>query len=126
MSRLIGKIKSRDPMSAKIAAEPNIKVSMSSGARGKSAYEVWLDEGNSGTIEQYLNSLKAMSNIETFVHRQTVASSVWNVNHRLNRQPSVTIVDSAGSVVVGEVDYIDENNITIYFTSEFGGMAYLN
>ncbi len=28
------------------------------GERGKSAYEVWIDEGNNGTIEDFLNSLR--------------------------------------------------------------------
>lgn len=61
-----------------------------------------------------------------YVHDQGVAASVWNVNHALNRRPSTIVVDSAGGVVVGRIDYIDDNNITITFNAGFSGSAYFN
>jgi hypothetical protein len=38
----------------------------------------------------------------------------------------VTVKDSAGSTVIGEVEYVDLNNITITFSGAFSGEAYLN
>jgi hypothetical protein len=63
---------------------------------------------------------------KNFVYEQGVPSSIWNVNHSLNKFPSVTAVDSAGSVVVGQVNHIDLNNITITFNASFSGSAYIN
>ena len=48
------------------------------------------------------------------------------VNHNLNKFPSVTTVDSAGSHVVGDVQHINENSFTITFTSSFTGKVYAN
>ena len=61
-----------------------------------------------------------------YVHDQIAASKQWFVNHNLGKHPSVTIVDSAGSVVMGDIEYVDNLNVTITFTAEFSGKAYLN
>ena len=63
---------------------------------------------------------------KTYVHVQSSAASVWVVTHNLNKYPSVTVVDSAGSVVVGEVVYNNTNKVTITFIGSFSGKAYLN
>lgn len=60
------------------------------------------------------------------VHYQDSASTLWTVNHNLNKFPSVTVVDSAGNVVFGDVEYVDANNVKIKFSSAFAGKAYLN
>ena len=70
--------------------------------------------------------LKTELHISTFTHNQLSPEKEWNVVHNLNKFPSVNIVDSGGSVVLGEIQYIDENQITITFTSGFSGKAYLN
>jgi hypothetical protein len=38
----------------------------------------------------------------------------------------VAVVDSAGSVVFGDVVYISANVVSITFVAAFGGKAYLN
>jgi len=63
---------------------------------------------------------------KNYVHNQVVASNTWSVSHNLNKYPSVTIVDSGENVVIGDVQYIDLNNIKITFTSTFSGKAYFN
>ena len=70
--------------------------------------------------------LKTEFNISTFTHNQLSPEKEWNVVHNLNRFPTVTVVDSGGSVVLGDVQYIDENQIKIVFTTGFSGKAYLN
>lgn len=62
----------------------------------------------------------------TYIHDQIATSKKWFVNHNLGKHPSVTIVDSAGSVVMGNIEYVDNLNVTITFTAEFSGKAYLN
>ena len=63
---------------------------------------------------------------KTFVYNQATSSDVWEIEHNLDKYPSVTVVDSGGSVVVGEIVYIDKNNIRITFASAFSGKAYFN
>lgn len=41
----------------------------------------------------------------TFIYSQDAASAVWEVVHNLERYPSVTTVDSAGTPCIGDVDY---------------------
>lgn len=59
------------------------------------------------------------------VHTQAAASTTWNVAHSLGGRPSITIVDTAGTIVIGEVTYISDSQITVEFTSAFSGFAYL-
>lgn len=61
-----------------------------------------------------------------YEHNQRTASAVWNIVHNLRKHPTVSVVDSGGSVVIGEVDYINENSLTITFTAPFAGKAYCN
>jgi len=61
-----------------------------------------------------------------FIFNQNSPSTTWNITHNLARRPSVTVVDSAGTVVVGEVTYNSDNALTIQFSAGFSGQAYLN
>ena len=63
---------------------------------------------------------------QTYIFKQNQASDRWEIKHNLNRYPSVTVVDTAGTVVIGGVQYIDANNILCTFSSPFSGTAYLN
>lgn len=65
-------------------------------------------------------------NNKNFVYVQATSSDIWEITHNLNKYPAVTVVDSGGSVVIGEIVYIDKNNIRITFTSAFSGKAYFN
>lgn len=90
-------------------------------AAGKSAYEIWLDQGNTGTIQDFLNSLD-----KHLVFKQIAPENFWTITHNLNKYPSVTVVDSGFTVVYGKIEYITLNQITITFTDPFSGEAYLN
>jgi len=61
-----------------------------------------------------------------YTHDQGVPSTTWNINHDLNGFPNVTVVDSAGTQVEGNVVYVDANNMTISFSAAFSGKAYLS
>jgi hypothetical protein len=61
-----------------------------------------------------------------YEHTQETVGKVWEINHNLNKKPSVTVVDSGDNVVIGEVQYVDNNNLTVSFNASFSGKAYLN
>ena len=63
---------------------------------------------------------------KNFIFTQSSASDTWNIQHDLDKFPSVSVVDSAGSLVVGNVAYVDLNNVTLTFNGSFSGKAYLN
>lgn len=65
-------------------------------------------------------------NTKSYTFTQLTPISVWLITHNLNKKPSVTIVDSANSVVVGEISYLDNNSLLVSFSSGFSGQAYLN
>lgn len=61
-----------------------------------------------------------------FVYEQGEASDTWEIVHNMDKFPSVTVVDSANTVVVGHVMYEDRNQLTVRFNGIFKGKAYLN
>lgn len=63
---------------------------------------------------------------KNFYYKQTTASDVWVIVHNLNKYPSVTVIDSAGEEVIGNVTYDDQNQVTITFSGAFKGSATLN
>ena len=65
-------------------------------------------------------------NDKNYVHDQNVASATWVVTHNLEKNASVTVVDSAGTVVQGQVDYDSLNQVTLTFSGAFSGKAYFN
>ena len=66
------------------------------------------------------------NNDKNYVYEQLIADNVWNISHSLNKFPSVTIVDSGGNEVIGEIEYINQNQCMITFSSPFTGKAFLN
>jgi len=66
------------------------------------------------------------SSDKTFEFDQGQPALVWTIQHNLNKFPSVSVVDTANTVVNSQVNYIDKNNITINNTAQFAGKAYLN
>lgn len=61
-----------------------------------------------------------------YTHNQVLASSVWTINHGLGYRPAVTSYDTASDQIMGEVDHIDANNLTITFSSAISGTAYMS
>jgi hypothetical protein len=64
---------------------------------------------------------------KTFVFEQGIAASVWEIEHPLNKKPSVTVTDSAGEEKIPDRKvYNSDNKVTLYFLAEFSGKALLN
>lgn len=121
-NKLVGSVQDRVTISTDIIA------SGPAGINGLSAFELWLGQGNEGTVEDYLASLRGADGeaATTYIHDQIVAAAEWTIQHDLGKYPAVSIVDTAGSVVMGSVEYISNNILTVYFTTGFSGKAYLN
>ena len=62
----------------------------------------------------------------TFVYYQSIPSSTWSINHNLNKFPSITVVDTTGRELEGDLSYIDANNSMVTFNQSVSGEAYLN
>lgn len=69
---------------------------------------------------------KGESNDKHYTHNQVAAAATWNITHNLDKYPSVSIVDSANNLVVGDVEYINTNQLTLTFNGAFSGKAYIN
>ena len=78
------------------------------------------------SVENALIKLNSKISDKTFLYTQKESLEVWDINHNLNKYPSVTVIDSSGSEVIGEVEYIDKNNLKISFKGGFKGTATLN
>ena len=64
--------------------------------------------------------------VPTFVFNQGVPATTWNIQHNLGKFPSITVIDTADTVVTGQYEYTDKNNVTLTFSAGFAGKAYLN
>lgn len=76
--------------------------------------------GNKTSEELLINEDKFFS------FSQLSPSATWDIEHNLGKFPSVTVVDSGGSCVIGDVEYIDTANVRVTFQAAFAGKAYLN
>ena len=64
--------------------------------------------------------------IATYIFEQGAASNTWTITHNLDKYPSVTVVDSAGTKVDCVITYINSNECELKFNAAFKGTAYLN
>lgn len=69
---------------------------------------------------------KGESNDKHYTHNQNNASATWNVTHNLGKHPSVSVTLSTGLQGVAQIDYINENSLTITLQAAESGKAYLN
>lgn len=63
---------------------------------------------------------------KTEIFNQGVAAEVWNITHSLDKFASVSVVDSSGVTVFGNVAYNSKSSITVTFANAFSGQAFLN
>jgi len=77
----------------------------------------------SDNVQDAIEELRTRSR---FVHNQPSASNTWSITHNMKFFPNVSIVDTAQSKVIGEVEYLSENALTVTFSHSFAGKAYLS
>lgn len=72
---------------------------------------------------------KSLTDLErqaTYVHSQDGSATPWVINHALHKYPSVFCVDNGGNQIVGELTYVNSQQVTIDFSEPISGKAYLN
>ena len=62
----------------------------------------------------------------SYIYRQETAAKDWVIQHDMNKFPSITVTDSANTVVQGEAEYLSSNAVALHFSAPFAGTAYLN
>jgi len=62
----------------------------------------------------------------SYRHVQATPASTWVITHNLNSYPNVTVEDSGGSTIEGEIVWNDANQVTLTFSAAFAGVAYLS
>ena len=55
-----------------------------------------------------------------------IVTSTVAVNHNLNKYPSVAVMDTAGEEVVGQVEYLNTNQLVLKFAAPFSGRINCN
>lgn len=61
-----------------------------------------------------------------YVHVQNTPLAHWTVVHNLGKYPAITVVDSGGTEVVGQVNFVSTAILTIDFSGAFSGKAFIN
>ena len=79
------------------------------------------DQVAEGLVNLYFTKARV-----SYAHTQGSASSSWVISHNLGFQPNVTIIDSAGNIVEGEIAFTNTNSLTASFSTAFSGKAYLS
>lgn len=77
-------------------------------------------------IQELEDSIVVGSGDKHFIYEQNSPSDIWDITHNLNKKPSVTITDSADTVVEGQVIFNDGVKVIISFNAPFTGTAILN
>jgi len=81
-------------------------------------------------MARYIGQPTITNNIYTgdanFVHDQGTPAAQWVINHNLSKKSSVTVVNSANMVVIGQVTYNSNNQVTLDFEGSFSGKAFFN
>lgn len=102
------------------------------GPEGFSAYETAVANGFVGTELEWLDSLVGpigpqglVGSDLTYLTTFTVSDDIL-VEHNLGKYPSVDVMDSADSEVVGQVEYINNNSLRVRFAAPFSGRITCN
>jgi hypothetical protein len=93
------------------------------GPEGKSAYEIAVENGFSGTEAQWLASFGGDA---SYRHVQSTPSADVTVTHNLGKFPAISVKDSSGQAVYGSYQYIDTNTVRVLFSSAFSWEAIFN
>ena len=53
--------------------------------------------------------IASTSGDKNYVHDQASPSATWTIDHNLAKRASVSVVDSAGSIIICDVSYTSDN-----------------
>jgi len=95
-------------------------------AQGEPALETDTNRLKFGDGTTAYNSLAYFDNDKTLNFVQGVADANWIISHNLGKFPSVSVFDSAGTPLKGQVEHTSTNQLKINFNKPISGKAYLN
>lgn len=75
------------------------------------------------TIKVDVNKLGVDS---TFVYKTVVPMACWEIDHNLNKFPSVTLTDWDDNLISADVKFINMNKVVVNLSEPICGKAYLN
>lgn len=61
-----------------------------------------------------------------FEFTQGVPATTWDITHNLDKFPSITVVDTANTTVMGSYEYVTKDRVILSFSNQFAGKAFLN
>lgn len=106
-----------------------IYVKIDNGYELDELHNVRITSPSNGQVLTYNSGLwenQASSGDKNYSYVQTAPASVWSVTHSLNKYPSVSVFDSSGNEVEGDVAYSNLNQVVLTFSSAFAGTATFN
>lgn len=121
-----------DSLTAQLEGDSKLSASIEGSIREypkfEGPYEVYptIEDQTIETTKKLMRGDVIVHRIPFYIHYQDEPEAIWNVSHMLNKRPSVTIVDSGDNVVVGDIEYLDDDHVRITFVAPFSGKAYLN
>ena len=85
------------------------------------------------TVEETINlepQVALVRDISTslfaYHHKQSASAVEWEIKHGLGFQPNVTVMDSGGSTIEGELEHLSKNELRVIFSAPISGDAYLS
>lgn len=58
-----------------------------------------------------------------YTYVQSTPATIWSIVHNLNKFPKVSIADSTGDVVYGDINHTNKNSLVILFSESVSGQA---
>lgn len=59
-------------------------------------------------------------------HTQSLSSNTWEVEHNLGFYPNITTMDSAGTLVEGELQHLSKYRLRVTYSAPISGQAFLS
>jgi hypothetical protein len=106
-----------------------IFVKVQNGFELKELHDVSLNGVQNNDVLSYESSTglwKATKAALRYMHTQTAAISTWTIVHNMGYMPSITVIDSGGNEVEGSIVYNSTDTLTLSFSTEMSGVAYLS
>lgn len=69
---------------------------------------------------------KASKSALRYTHIQNTALNSWTITHNMGYMPTLTIIDSGGNEVEGSIVYNSIDTLTVSFSADVSGTAYLS
>lgn len=86
--------------------------------------EVTARENADIDLQNQITEISILAN--GYIHEQGIASDEWVIEHNLGKFPSVSVVDSAESEIIAEIEYVNNNIVKVILKGASKGKAYLN